>query len=169
MEWTPLEERTVDERKKARQLLDNLRISENLVEVYDELRWGLFKKQGTASFYKALTDMERLKKVVDTIEWISKEEKLQHRDRPGTSEQVDLDIEYEDIRDLDDKDLRSLNWVMKRAATESSRNLAKALYQRRLLELYISHVENTGETYYPQLRKELLLEYCDRNGIPMPE
>lgn len=166
MEWVPLTERTSDERQKARQVLQLLGDSTDLTLAYEQYSWGLFRRQGTASFYKALTDMERLESLVDPEEWIAKEETLK---TDINTSSVETAHEYEDERELDDRDLRSIDWVMKRARSESTRRKARALYQQRLLDLYISHVEHTGETYYPQLRKELILDYCDRNGLPMPE
>ena len=166
MEWIPLDERTPDERKKAQQVIAILQPTSDLSSVYDEQEWGLFRRQGTASFYKALTDMERLKAFLKAEEWIQREESVND---PNPILIEETDHEYEDEREADDRDLRSLDWVMKRARTEATRRKAKALYQQRLLDLYISHVEHTGETYYPQLRKELILDYCDQNGLAMPE
>lgn len=166
MEWIPLTERTSDERKKARQVLQLLGDSTELSVAYEKRDWGIFRRQGTASFYKALTDMERLRTFVNPQEWISKEESTKPDANTSSSEP---ELEYEDQREVDDRDLRSIDWVMKRARSESTRRKARALYQQRLLDLYISHVEHTGETYYPQLRKELILDYCDQNGLPMPD
>jgi hypothetical protein len=166
MAWVPLAERTPDEHKKARQVLELLGDSSELSDAYEQHKWGLFRRQGTASFYKALTDMERLESFVEPEEWMMKEEYGQAE--PNASS-VEPDHEYEDEREIDDRDLRSIDWVMKRARSEATRKKARALYQQRLLDLYISHVEHTGETYYPQLRKELILDYCDQNGLAMPE
>lgn len=166
MEWIALSERTADELDKASKVVSLLETSSDLLTVYEERRWGLFKRQGTASFYKALTDMERRREFIDPEDWICKEESISDQ---NVAEDEDYDLEYEDKLEADDRDLRSLDWVTKRARSDSTRRKAKALYQQRLLELYISHVEHTGETYYPQLRKELLIQYCDENNISMPE
>lgn len=166
MEWVPLDERTPDEIAKATKVIDLLENQSELAVVYEERRWGLFRRQGTASFYKALTDMERLREFIEPEEWIAKEESIKET---IVTDDESNDLEYEDKLEADDRDLRSLGWVAKRARSESTRRKARALYQQRLLDLYISHVEHTGETYYPQLRKELLIQYCDENNTSMPE
>lgn len=166
MEWIPLDERTPDEIAKATKVIDLLENQSELAVVYEERRWGLFRRQGTASFYKALTDMERLREFIEPEEWIAKEESIKET---IVTDDESNDLEYEDKLEADDRDLRSLGWVAKRARSESTRRKARALYQQRLLDLYISHVEHTGETYYPQLRKELLIQYCDENNTSMPE
>lgn len=48
-----------------------------------------------------------------------------------------------------------LKWFRAQPPNSKIRNEAEDQYRLRLLDLYISHVNETGETYYPRLEQML--------------
>lgn len=53
-------------------------------------------------------------------------------------------------------DARSLRWLRLNGRTAADKAYAKQRYRQLLFELWRKHVAETGETYYPKLRNDLV-------------
>jgi hypothetical protein len=54
---------------------------------------------------------------------------------------------------------RDISWFIQNGETEEIRLKAKEYRERALLDLYLEHVKQTGETYFPQLQQLLEAEW----------
>ena len=53
----------------------------------------------------------------------------------------------------------TLGWIRKNGETPEDREYAEKEYLDKILNLWISYVNYSGDTYYPPLQKELLLDF----------
>ncbi len=53
-------------------------------------------------------------------------------------------------------DARSLRWIRLNGRTSADKAYAKQRYRQLLFELWRKHIADTGETYYPKLRNDLM-------------
>ena len=53
----------------------------------------------------------------------------------------------------------TLGWIKKNGETVEDREYAEKEYKDMILNLWISYVNYSGDTYYPLLQKELLLDF----------
>ena len=53
----------------------------------------------------------------------------------------------------------TLGWIRKNGETLEDREYAEKEYKDMILNLWISYVNYSGDTYYPLLQKELLLDF----------
>lgn len=53
-------------------------------------------------------------------------------------------------------DARSLRWLRLNGRTAEDKAYAKQRYRRLLFELWRKHIADTGQTYYPKLRDDLM-------------
>lgn len=61
-----------------------------------------------------------------------------------------------ELRESEAFDMRSLRWLRLNARTAADKAYAKQLYRQTLFKLWRKHVAASGETYYPELRDDLL-------------
>lgn len=54
---------------------------------------------------------------------------------------------------------KTLGWLRQNAKTKEDKLFAEELHDKILLELYQSHVNHTGDTYYPPLQQELIRQF----------
>jgi hypothetical protein len=54
---------------------------------------------------------------------------------------------------------KNISWFIQNGETEEIRLKAKEYRERALLDLYLEHVKQTGETYFPQLQQLLEAEW----------
>jgi hypothetical protein len=52
-----------------------------------------------------------------------------------------------------------LSWFIQNGETENIRLKAREYREKLLLDLYLEHVKQTGETYFPQLQQLLEAEW----------
>ena len=53
----------------------------------------------------------------------------------------------------------SLRWVRENGDTVEDREYADKKYDEVILNLWVSYVNHTGDTYYPALQEELYLDF----------
>lgn len=53
----------------------------------------------------------------------------------------------------------TLGWVRKNGETAEDRTFAETKYYDAILSLWFSHVNYSGDTYYPALQEELYFEF----------
>lgn len=165
MVWIPIEERPNDISSKIQKVLDVVQELNkqkiSVSEAYEQYRWGEFQHQG--QLYQALTDMQREKKLTSFQEWYAKSGGKNPENIQQSKEEEITIIKTIQRRD---QEFNSLQWFMINGETEEVRLQAKEIYEKRLIDLYIRHVNSTGETYFPELKEELINQFCFNNNIP---
>tara|TARA_B100000575_G_C22761724_1_gene453315 strand:+ start:94 stop:336 length:243 start_codon:yes stop_codon:yes gene_type:complete len=53
----------------------------------------------------------------------------------------------------------TLRWIIENGETHEDRHYAEKKYLDKVLSLWISYVNYSGDTYYPPLQKELFLDF----------
>lgn len=61
-----------------------------------------------------------------------------------------------EITETEAFDARSLRWLRLNGRTSADKAYAKERYRQMLFELWRKHVADTGQTYYPKLREDLM-------------
>lgn len=157
-EWIPFEDRTTEVKEAARALIVavNKRIKSEYIadRVYEDYDWGQLE---SSYLYKALMMMQR------EIQLFDKEEIVNRIPIQTESHEAEGSI-FEDQGDeielpTPDRMTRSLNWFRSASQDKAIRELARNEYERRLLALFVEHVESTGETFYPEMQSILANEY----------
>tara|TARA_E500000331_G_scaffold91296_1_gene87353 strand:+ start:1496 stop:1720 length:225 start_codon:yes stop_codon:yes gene_type:complete len=59
----------------------------------------------------------------------------------------------------DSRQVRSIKYLRERAETALDREYADEIYDDIIFMLWKRHVIKTGQTYYPPMQKELLIEF----------
>lgn len=83
-------------------------------------------------------------------------------DSTALSHALNSSLEALDRPPVDESDafqVRSLSWLRSNAQLASDRRYAEKKYQEILFDLWRKHVAETGDTYYPNLRDDLLDHY----------
>lgn len=62
----------------------------------------------------------------------------------------------QEISESEALDARSLRWLRLNGRTAADKTYAKRCYRRLLFELWRKHIADTGQTYYPELRDDLM-------------
>lgn len=62
----------------------------------------------------------------------------------------------QEISESEAFDVRSLRWLRLNGRTAADKTYAKQRYRRLLFELWRKHIADTGQTYYPELRDDLM-------------
>ena len=63
------------------------------------------------------------------------------------------------LKEGDAFEVKSLRYLRNSAETADDRRWAETLHDSMLLELWLQHVTETGDTYYPPLAEDLLQSY----------
>ena len=63
------------------------------------------------------------------------------------------------LREGDAFEVKSLRYLRNSAKTAEDRRWAETLHDSMLLELWLQHVTETGDTYYPPLAEDLFQSY----------
>ena len=53
----------------------------------------------------------------------------------------------------------TLGWIRENGDTPEDREYANKKYDETILNLWVSYVNSTGDTYYPALQDELFLDF----------
>lgn len=61
-----------------------------------------------------------------------------------------------EITETEAFDARSLRWLRLNGRTSADKTYAKQRYRQMLFELWRKHIADTGQTYYPMLREDLM-------------
>ena len=80
---------------------------------------------------------------------------------PKTSEEeIDKPIEIlQPIKESEAFEAKSLRWLRKNARTATDRYYATMLYRLLIIDLWRKYIAETGQTYYPKLRNDLMDHY----------
>lgn len=157
-EWVGLNERTDEVRDLVKQVAkatgSGIFTAE---ELYERNNWGITTN---AALCAALLKMKEQGYPMTHDEILSERNKRQSTPSgdPGVYEN---DIDDTTIVQKKPESIvtRQVLWFMNNGDTQEIRLRAKEQREKALLELYLEHVEMTGETYFPQLQQLLESEW----------
>jgi len=125
-------------------------------DLYDDLEWGFIAQ---ADLYRGLIESTRLQRCL-------MREEIESIAPSGPSPQIDHGIhepDYDDTTIVDlvpnDVDGKSLSWFVAHPPNPEIGIKASDILDERILDLYVTHVNETGETYFPQLESQLRAYY----------
>lgn len=125
-------------------------------ELYDDMEWGNLSQ---ADLYRGLIESSRRQKCLTFSEMVSIIPPAVSNDvQPGYSEE-----EFDDTTLVDlvpnDVEGKSLSWFVAHPPSQEIGIKASDIIDQRILDLYVTHVNETGETYFPQLESQLRAYY----------
>ena len=151
--WKPLNQRTSEIKDKVKVLYDELadkQLISSELDLYEEMEWG---QLNDGLLYRALIESQRKGVCVSSEEV----KKLSPRSPETISRGVE---EYEEeginvIQPMAEEIGKPLKWFRANAPNSSIKAQAEDEFRIRLLNLYVAHVNKTGETYFPLLEEKL--------------
>lgn len=157
--WISFTKRTPEIKLKAEEIFRayaDKALSTNAEELYDDMEWGKLEQ---ADLYRGLVESVRQKKCLTADEMIQIIPKpLPTGIAPGTNEE-----EFDDTTVVDlipnDVEGKSLSWFVAHPPNKAVGARASDTLDQRILDLYVTHVNETGETYFPQLEAQLRAYY----------
>jgi len=129
MAWIPLNQRPAELRKALETLQQQRGGNPTVEELYNQQEFGLLSDQQLA---------ERLAALQTTSPVAAPPPRF----REGQAFEV-----------------KSLRYLRNSAATAEDRRWAETLHDTMLLELWLQHVTESGDTYYPALAEDLLQSF----------
>ena len=152
-EWINFSQRTEEIQELVRQVVDLTTMGQKEPEsVYREYNWGLVQN---AILCASLLEMRKNGKLQNHNE-IMAGRGTNSRDTSGSSgaqEAIDDNI---NIRLRPQTVItKDLSWFIQNGESEDIRLKAREKREKLLVDLYLEHVKQTGETYFPQLQQLL--------------
>lgn len=125
-------------------------------ELYDDMEYG---KLNQADLYRGLIESLRQKRCLSVDEMIKIiPQKPSNAIETGHSEE-----EFDDTTRVElipnDVEGKSLSWFVAHPPNKEIGITASDILDQRILDLYVTHVNETGETYFPQLESQLRAYY----------
>lgn len=151
--WQDLSSRTQEVIELVNQIADLTTGGEKDADrVYQDCNWGLVPN---AILYSALLEM-REKGTLESHKQIMTYRGSYTADSSGaTGVQEDSDDSFKVRIKAETIITRNLAWFIQNGESEDVRLKAREERERLLLNLYIEHTKETGETYFPQLQQLL--------------
>ena len=152
-DWQELSARTREVIELVIQISDLATRGEKEAEVvYRDCNWGLVPN---SMLYSALLEM-REKGTLETHDQIIANRRPYTADSSGaTGIQENSDDSFKVRIKPETIITKNLSWFIQNGENEDTRLKAREARERLLLDLYIEHVKETGETYFPQLQQLL--------------
>jgi len=156
-EWIDLSQRTEEIQELVMQVVDLTTMGHKYPEsVYRECNWGLVQNTILCS---SLLEMRKSGRLQNHTE-IMVGRGTNSRDASGSSgvqEEIDDNINIR--RRPQTVVTRDLSWFIQNGESDDVRLKAKEYREKLLLDLYLEHVKQSGETYFPQLQQLLEAEW----------
>ena len=152
-DWQELSARTREVIELVIQISDlATRVEKEAEVVYRDCNWGLVPN---SMLYSALLEM-REKGTLETHDQIIANRVAYTADSSGaTGIQENSDDSFKVRIKPETIITKNLSWFIQNGENEDTRLKAIEARERLLLDLYIEHVKETGETYFPQLQQLL--------------
>ena len=155
-EWIPLAQRSSDIQQKVNQSYEQLAdksMYEDMLDLYSEKDWGTLTE---GSLYRGLLEGLRKRNILSAkeISNLIPSPPVEGEIEKGIQEDED-EVGIKVMPPRADMNVKSLKWFRSNAPTTKIKEEADDLFRIRLLDLYISHVNETGETYFPPLEQLL--------------
>jgi hypothetical protein len=132
MAWIPLSNRSAELRSALERWQSQSSSTAELEEQYNQLDFGLLSEDQL---------LERLTPAMSAL-------------APSTQAPP-----APRLREGDAFEVKSLRYLRNSAETADDRRWAETLHDSMLLELWLQHVTETGDTYYPPLAEDLFQSY----------
>jgi hypothetical protein len=157
--WISFSKRSPEVKLKIEEIFRahaNKELCTSAEELYDDMEWG---KLSQADLYRGLIESSRRQKCLTFSEMVSIIPPAVSNDvQPGYSEE-----EFDDTTLVDlvpnDVEGKSLSWFVAHPPSQEIGIKASDIIDQRILDLYVTHVNETGETYFPQLESQLRAYY----------
>lgn len=125
-------------------------------ELYDDMEWG---KLAQADLYRGLVESSRQKRCLSVSEMMNIiPPPVTAGIEPGSNEGEFDDTTFVDMVP-NDVEGKSLSWFVAHPPSQEIGIKASDIIDQRILDLYVTHVNETGETYFPQLETQLRAYY----------
>jgi hypothetical protein len=157
--WISFSKRSPEIKRKVEEIFGsyaNKELYRSAEELYDDMEWG---KLNQADLYRGLIESSRQHKCLTFNEMIDIIPPPVPEDvQPGY-----IEDEFDDTTLVDlapnDVEGKSLSWFVAHPPTQEIGFKASDVIDQRILDLYVTHVNETGETYFPQLESQLRAYY----------
>jgi hypothetical protein len=156
--WIALTSRSPEVQSKANEIYrsyGNRDLSPSLQEFYEDMEWGQLHQ---SILFKGLIESQRLRRCLTASEMQS----LASPPAVGIDQGVHED-DYDDTTTVpiqpSDVEGSSLAWFVASPPNPEIGRKASDTLEKRILDLYVTHVNETGETYFPQLEAQLRAYY----------
>lgn len=150
--WKTFDQRTSEIKQKVKELYDQYadkQLYKSDLDLYDKLKWGLLDD---GLLYRGLKESEKQGKLLSSEEIKALQPRPQLASEKGVEEEEEEREEGIDIPPQAlEESCRPLRWFRATGQSSRIRNKADDEFRIRLLDLYIAHVNKTGETYFPPL------------------
>jgi hypothetical protein len=150
---TPLNQRTKDIKDKVIEtynLLANKGEFETPLDLYEKYKWGLLDD---GLLYRGLGESKRKGKLLTMEEIRRLRGNKSQENKPRIHDDDELGIPI--YVDEPEENGQSLRWFRANAPNSKIKREAEDEFKKRLLQLYVAHVNRTGETYFPLLEERL--------------
>lgn len=156
-QWLDLDERTEEIQELVMQVADIVYIGKKSPEdVYRDSNWGL---TGNPVLCTALLQMKASGKVLSHDQILSSRGAYSKDSSGGSGIQEDIDDNINYRRRPESIVTKDITWFIQNGETEEIKLQAREYREKALLDLYLEHVKQTGETYFPQLQQLLEAEW----------
>jgi hypothetical protein len=155
--WIDLTERTEEVQELVMQVSDILTLGEKDAELlYRECNWGLTPNTFLCS---ALIEMKTHEEIQTHAQIMSSRGTYTSDSSGDQGIQEEVDVSFNYRRKPETIVTRDLAWFIQNGENEEIRLKAEEYRERILMDLYLEHVKQTGETYFPQLQQLLEAEW----------
>lgn len=153
-EWVPFNQRPADVKDKVNQIYNlyaDKHIFNEAIDLYLDQEWGSIEQ---SVLYKGLLECGRKQVILPASAMVKLIPQPIIGIEPGAQED---EIEEPIIvpKPNNAQVGKPLKWFRAQPPNSKIKNEAEDQYRLRLLDLYISHVNETGETYFPRLEQML--------------
>ena len=153
-EWVPLNQRSSDIQEKVKEVFElyaDSQIFREPIDLYLEQEWGSLEQ---SILYRGLLECKRSQELLSARAMINLIPIPTSVDDPGAQE--DEAEEPIVVTPPNNTQIgKPLKWFRAQPPNSTIKDSAEDQYRLRLLDLYISHVNKTGETYFPRLEQML--------------
>tara|TARA_Y100001954_G_C15704219_1_gene549468 strand:- start:152 stop:652 length:501 start_codon:yes stop_codon:yes gene_type:complete len=151
--WKPLNQRTSEIKDKVKILYEELvdkQLIRSELDLYEEMEWG---QLNDGLLYRALIESQRKGACVSSEEIRKLSPPSQETSSRGVEDYEEEGINV--VQPMAEQIGKPLKWFRANAPNSSIKNQAEDEFRIRLLNLYVAHVNKTGETYFPLLEEKL--------------
>ena len=153
-EWVPFNKRSTDIQDKVNEIYKHyadIQIFKEPIDLYLEQDWGSLEQ---SVLYRGLLECKRRKEILSAVAIIELSPSPTKVSQIGAQEddiEEPIVVTSPNIAQIG----QPLKWFRAQPPNSKIKEEAEDQYRLRLLDLYISHVNETGETYYPRLEQML--------------
>lgn len=157
--WISFSQRSPEIKLKTEEVFRgfaNKELSGSAEGLYDDMEWG---KLAQADLYRGLIESARKGRCLTADEIMA----LIPASAPTGIQAGASEDEFDDTTTVEiiptDVEGKSLAWFVAHPPNPGIGAQASDILDQRILDLYVTHVNETGETYFPQLEAQLRSHY----------